>query len=201
MAREFIDFAAIKERVSMEDAVSFLGLKQMERTGDQCRYQCPACKGNRDLSVNLGKQVFKCFSWGKGGTDSIALVAHARGIRQREAAVLLDQAFPDNRATSPARELDGRREPQEPSCALSVEHDALDALGLSAATCEALGAGYSPLDERVLIPLRLPSGQHIGHLGIATREDQAPLLLFPPDLDDKVKPTQPDALRRLFRVV
>lgn len=43
MADRYVDFQAIKERVSIEDAISFLNLKLTKREGGQLRYPCPAC--------------------------------------------------------------------------------------------------------------------------------------------------------------
>ena len=118
MTQPYVDFSAIKERVGMADAITFLNLKLTKQEGDQHRFACPACKGGNDraLSINIGKGVFRCFEdRGKGGTDSIALVAHCKDIRQREAAVLLDEHFPDRgvtKATSPAKvEPEGRAVP------------------------------------------------------------------------------------------
>ena len=47
------------------------------------------------------------------------------------------------------------------------------------------------------------SGELKGYCGIATKAEQAPLLLFPRSLEARCKPTkpEPDELRKLFRVV
>jgi hypothetical protein len=60
------------------------------------------------------------------------------------------------------------------------------------------------------VPLRLPDGTLVGYMGLATSADQAPLLLFPKNLDDRcAAPVVPkeepkpkaEELRKLFRVV
>jgi hypothetical protein len=85
----YIDFADIKERVSLDDAAHMLGLKL--KGG---RTQCPACKGNdRSLAITPGKGFF-CFTAKKGGTDCIALLAHAHGCGMKEAAEMLLEHFP-----------------------------------------------------------------------------------------------------------
>jgi hypothetical protein len=75
------------------------------------------------------------------------------------------------------------------------------------------GIGYAPkgiMRGRVVFPLRLPDNTLVGYMGLATAADQAPLLLFPKNLDERcaapVAPkeeTKPKAeeLRKLFRVV
>ena len=198
MAKDFVDFASIKERVGMAQAIAFLSLKLTKQEGDQHRFACPACKGDpRALSVNIGKGVFRCFEdKGKGGTDSIALVAHVKGIRQREAAVLLDEHFPDRGAslpTSPAKEAvqEGRAVP-----------DIATLLGIGPAALQALGAGYDEATQRFAIPLRSVAGVQFGTLGIATDADQRPLLAFTFDEEETKKANiGPDGLRQLFRVV
>jgi hypothetical protein len=50
---------------------------------------------------------------------------------------------------------------------------------------------------------RTETGELKGYCGIATKAEQAPLLLFPRSLEARCKPTkpEPDELRKLFRVV
>jgi hypothetical protein len=57
--------------------------------------------------------------------------------------------------------------------------------------------------DRILMPLRTETGELKGYCGIATKAEQAPLLLFPRSLEARCKPTkpEPDELRKLFRVV
>ena len=181
----------------MAQAIQFLGLKLTKQENDQSRFACPACKGDpRALSVNIGKGVFRCFEdKGKGGTDSIALVAHVKGIRQREAAVMLDEHFPDRDAkpaTSPAKvEPEGRAVP-----------DIAQMLGIGPAAIQALGAGYDEATKRFAIPLRSANGVQFGTLGIATDAEQRPLLSFTFDEEETKKAnTGPDELRKMFRVV
>ena len=196
--KTFVDFAAVKERVGMAQAIQFLGLKLTKQENDQSRYSCPACKGGNDraLSINVGKGVFRCFEdKGKGGTDSIALVAHVKGIRQREAAVLLDEHFPSAKAhsaTSPAKVVqEGRAVP-----------DIAEMLGIGPAALQALGAGYDEATQRFSVPLRSAAGVQFGTLGIATDADQRPLLAFTFDEEETKKANiGPDGLRQLFRVV
>src|SRR5689334_7526966 len=87
-------FTDVRERVSLSDAITFLGLRATETKGDQLRFACPACKGTdkRTLSVNTQKG-FQCFSSSKRGDDATALVAHCLNIRQREAAEQLAEQF------------------------------------------------------------------------------------------------------------
>jgi DNA primase len=86
----FVDYAAIKAAYTFEQAVRFLGLS-VERSGEQLRCACPTCKtgGPRGLAITPGKG-FYCFGAKKGG-DVIALVAHIKGIGQKDAAQLIQE--------------------------------------------------------------------------------------------------------------
>ena len=223
----------VRERVSMRDAAEFLQLGQprIEAQGTQWRYQCPACRGGdkRSLSINISdNKGFGCFVGAVGkhpkvkGNDATSLVAHVRGITQRDAAEMLHEHFCSASRSVPVSspKPPARREESKGLAALDyleAEHEVLDLLGVSEASALALGAGFAPrgtMAGRILIPLRLPNGILCGYLGIATKEDMAPLLLFPKNLEamclnaaqveeraeEEPKP-QPDELRKMFRVV
>ena len=89
----FVDFAELKTRVSIEQAIQMLGLK-LTPAGNQFRGPCPACKagGDRALVVTPAKGLFYCFAKKVGG-DAIALTAHIRGASVKEAAEELSRAF------------------------------------------------------------------------------------------------------------
>ena len=213
-------FDEVRERVSMQDAVNYLGLTLTRKEGDQLRFPCPACKGTdkRALSVNPALGKFRCFAWdkGRGGNDATALVAHVRGISNGDAAKLLKDHFLSS-AARPQRAVPQAHEAESKQLApldyLEAAHPVLDLLGVSEASALALGAGFAgrgTMVGRVLIPLRLPTGTLVGYLGIATKEDMSPLLLFPKNLEamcTQIEPEEaepkpePDELRKLFRVV
>jgi hypothetical protein len=209
---EFVDFAALKERIDIRELIPILGLT-MKQAGVQYRGPCPVCKGDpRALAINSEKNGFYCHARGKGG-DSIALTAHVRGTSQREAALFLQDHLgageaPRSRASETAHNA------LQPLDYLETDHEVIELLGLSVAACEALGAGFAPkgvMTGRIVIPLRLPDGTLVGYFGIATKEDQVPLLKFPPNLEERCRtvpskaeapPKVPgDELRKLLRVV
>jgi DNA primase len=89
----FIDFEALKTRVKIEQTIPLRGLR-MRQHGDQYRGPCPVCRqdGDRALAINSGLESYYCFPQRKGG-DLIALFAHIRGMKQKDAAAYLDQQF------------------------------------------------------------------------------------------------------------
>jgi CHC2 zinc finger len=86
-----MDYQAIKREIGVEKAARFLQL-DLKPNGDGFRCFCPACDKDRVLIVTPSKAAFYCHNLKKGG-DVIYLVAHVRGIKQSEAATLLQDTF------------------------------------------------------------------------------------------------------------
>lgn len=74
----FVGFAALKQRVSIEQTAVLLGLNT-KPTGSQLRAACPNCKegGERAIVITPEKGLFYCFPGKKGG-DAIELVGHVK---------------------------------------------------------------------------------------------------------------------------
>ena len=85
-----IDFAEVKQQVSIERAAEMLGIK-LKRSGSQLRGACPICNdgGDRVFVITPTKGLYYCFGkCGKGG-DAITLAANVRKCSLREAAEFL----------------------------------------------------------------------------------------------------------------
>lgn len=155
-----IDFSELKQRVTLDEVIGFLGLSMTRAAtkeyGDppQWRGACPACqsRGNRSLVVTEGKGYY-CFEQRKGG-DAIALVAHIRKLTMRQAAEELHRAFPlvevaEDPTHYPPPEP--RHEPPPQNGALlrvadylKYEHPDIQGLHLSPETAKRLGVGQKP---------------------------------------------------------
>jgi len=182
----YVDFAALKERVTIESVVAPLGLALKERNG-QWRGRCPACKtgGDRALVVTPVKRAFYCFGGHTGG-DVIALVAHIHGSSMKEAAAFLADdggegkrtaettTVPEERTKEAARSL-------QPLSYLQPEHEGVQKLGVSVETCRVFGAGYAPkgiMRGRLAIPVHDWEGTLVAYCGRALG-DESPTLTFP----------------------
>jgi hypothetical protein len=204
-----IDFAAIKEAVSLEQAKDYLGLS-MKFVAGQFRSGCPTCKagGDRALAITPNKG-FYCFHVKKGG-DVIALVSHIRGCSQREAAVELQEQFLRSDTSAARRNTTTSTKPErapggmQPIRTLTNDHEVIELLGLSKTVCNKIGIGYDVKGEmkgRIAFPLRLPDGTLVGYLGLATTAEMEPLILLTPDLDSKITPeTKGDDVRKFLRL-
>jgi len=158
-----LDFSEVKSRVTIEDAISILGLV-VKPEGHQLRGHCPCSEGGglRNLVVTPAKGVFYCFTAKKGG-DCISLAAHVRGITVKEAAVLLD----GKKAAEPEKK--NGEESFQPLTYLDATHELVIALGFTPEVCEAVGIGFAPkgsMRGNVLIPVRLPTGHLVGYVGV-----------------------------------
>jgi hypothetical protein len=186
----YIDFAAIKERISIEQAAKLLNLV-LKSEGQALRGRCPACQSsdNRSLILTPAKAAFYCHE-AKTGGDCIALAAHINGTGMRQAAEFLQgpapQARPERRkAAKPPQDAPGQL--LLPLDYLDATNDAVGALGISQSAAETLGIGYAnkgTMNGRVLIPLRLPDGTLVGYCGIALDHDVP--FKFPSNLEARM---------------
>lgn len=172
----FIDFAALKERVSIEDAAGLLGLR-LTKSGTQLRGPCPICKtgGDRALAVTPAKNLFYCFAAQSGG-DQIQLVAHVQVCKLTEAAEFLggevqststvqNRTVSKERATVPPAPQTG----MSPLDYLDAEHPAVEAAGFNPAEAAVLGIGFAAkglMRGTVAIPIRDNAGTLLGYVGV-----------------------------------
>ncbi len=170
----FVDFAELKSRVSIEEAVQMLGLV-MKSGNNQFRGPCPACKGGgeRALVITSSKAAFYCFAAHKGG-DVIALVAHIRNCDMKVAAQFLAEQIrvEQQQPKRTVPESGAREEGTKTLAALSYlepEHDAVHAVGFSSDFCKKHGIGYAPrgiMRGTVAIPFRDEHGTLLGYIGV-----------------------------------
>jgi CHC2 zinc finger len=175
----FIDFASVKERVSIEDAAALLGLA-LHKSGNQLRGPCHVCKtgGERALAITPAKSLFYCFAAQSGG-DQIQLVAHMKGCKLTDAAEFLagtstvtSTSTVPNGTVSKKQATAPQAPPQQGFKALDYlepGHDAVVAAGLDEDTCRFIGAGYAGkgvLRGTVAIPIRDETGTLLGYIGV-----------------------------------
>ena len=189
-----IDFAELKQRVSIERAAEMLGIK-LAKSGPQLRGPCPICKagGDRAFVITPAKGLYYCFgACGKGG-DAITMAASLRSCSLREAAEFLSGRSP---ASSQSPRVNGSRNdsPQpmaekglRPLDYLQASHEAVQALGVSPETGGHFGAGFAPkgiMRGRLAIPIHDRTGVLLAYCGRALK-DESPALIFPNGFDPR----------------
>lgn len=175
---KFLDFAALKEAVSIEDAAAALKLV-MKPGNNQLRGPCPVCKnaGDRALCITPSKSAFYCFGARKGG-DQIALAAHIKGLNVKDAAEWLAEGLVQFQETVPVPrnstvpESESGKQGERTLAPLSYlehEHDAVTAVGFDPDIAKTLGVGYAPkgmMRGTVAIPIRDEHGTLLGYVGV-----------------------------------
>ncbi len=133
------------------------------------RAPCPVCGGGpRAIVITPAKNLFHCFP-SKAGGDQIALVSHVKGVSQKDAAALMFGQQAQGTVTSTVQGTSTVQDKFPPLDYLEADHITVEALGLSQETAEALGIGYAPkgmMKGYVAIPVRLPTGELTGYIGI-----------------------------------
>jgi hypothetical protein len=160
-------------------------LKLVKRN-DNWRGACPACKSSDDraLSITEGRG-FRCWTANVGG-DVIELVAHVRGTSAKEAASWIaaatgtvPQSSGRSRSTAPASPQKAKETPTrsfDPDAYfrdLDLQHEAVEALGLSPATCERFQCGFAKkgvLAGRLAVRVDDPQGKFMAFIGIKEGE-------------------------------
>jgi DNA primase len=173
------DFAAIKERVTIEQAAQSLGLK-LTPSGAQQRGACPACGtgGPRALVITPAKQLFYCFSAGIGG-DLIAMWGHVQKCSLSDAGRHIADTFGIGTVTSgtraPVASVNSSAAPPsergqlKPLDYLEPDHPAVEAAGFDAETAQALGIGHAAkgiMRGTVAVPIRDDTGTLLGYIGV-----------------------------------
>ena len=158
----FVDDAAIKRRLTIEEVAAWLGLETKEGNG-QLRAECPVHEGGkRSLVITPEKQVFFCFAQtGQKGGDLIELVAHCHQLDTRDAAIELQTAFMEPKPVQP----EGLH---KVSAYLDHGHEDVKAIGLTPEQAREHGIGYATrgtMRGRVLFPIRNNQGTLTGYAG------------------------------------
>lgn len=186
----FVDFAELKARVPIQDALKWLGVELKVSPNGQLRGCCPIHDGSnpREFVVTPSKGLYFCFA-GCGGGDIIKLVASHRKIGTREAAAEIATHFGKSTVTAAGNStVPGKGTvPQNekagfnPLTYLEAAHEAVQALGVSADTCSHFGAGYAPkgiLRGRMALPIHSKEGLLLAYCG-RTVKGESPTLTFP----------------------
>jgi DNA primase len=164
-----IDFASVKERVSIVDACEKLGIEGLSVHNHQLRGQCPLCdKGNpRSFVVTPAKNLWYSFCCAIGG-DQISLVSKLRDMSLRDAAAWLIGDTAPKQVPVPQEQRE-RSQPLQPLSYLEPGHEAVIAVGFNPKLAEELGIGYAPkgiMRGTVAVPIRDEHGTLKGYIGV-----------------------------------
>jgi DNA primase len=188
----WVDFNAVKARVSMRDVIACYGITSLaeQESGEELRGPCPIHSGStgRTFSVNLQRNIFRCFACRARG-NVLDLVAALDKSSVKAAAAKLATLFP---VTPDAYTPEVCRQPEEPqqlnqplSFTLRVDtnHVYGKSRGVGPEVAAQFGAGLclskGTFSGRYVIPLHDGSGELIGYAGRAIGREE-PRYLYPP---------------------
>lgn len=168
-----IDFAEVKAKVSIIDALARLQIQNLTAKDDQLRGACPLCKhtDQRAFVVTPSKGTWYCFREKLGG-DVIRLVARFNSYDDRAAAQWLVAAADNGSAPAEpdASRKSGDYNPDEYTQRLDPSHEALSGLGIAPETFILFKAGYAKkglLQGRLAFAWHDNSGVVQCHIGMA----------------------------------
>lgn len=107
MTTEWVDFKKVKEAVDLPMVLDHYGVKGLVKSGSELRGPCPIHKGlqrSKNFTVNVRKNVFKCFSPDCGARGNVLdFVSAMERCSVRDAALKLQEWFEigDSSASSP----------------------------------------------------------------------------------------------------
>lgn len=93
----WVSFAEIKERVSLEDILARYGLMgTLTKKGDNLVGKCPLCERSRaqSFSVSLKGKGWQCFACQKHGNIFDLVMFKEGSANVRESALLIQEWFP-----------------------------------------------------------------------------------------------------------
>src|ERR1044071_10411853 len=92
--KDWVDFRAVKQSVSMQALLDRYGINWLRKNNDELRGRCPIHKGDgeRSFHVNTSKNAFQCFSC-KARGNVLDFVAAMEKCSVRDAALKLKGWF------------------------------------------------------------------------------------------------------------
>ncbi|HLK63278.1 MAG TPA: CHC2 zinc finger domain-containing protein [Bryobacteraceae bacterium] len=192
MERSWVDFAAIKQTISITQVLDHYQIK-LRRSGRELRGSCPLHhgEGGNSFHANIDKNAFHCFSCGAKG-NILELTAALEQCSLREAALKLQDWFsahssttnrqPSNRSGVEAKSSaepetgPGERDAENKPLPFSLKgidhrHPYLRERGIEFETAEYFGVGLfsgrGSMQGRIVIPIENEAGQLVAYAGRA----------------------------------
>jgi DNA primase len=194
--KDWVDFKAIKQAVSIQSVLDRYGINWLRKNKDELRGRCPIHKGDgeRSFHINTAKNAFQCFSC-KARGNVLDFVAAMEQCSVRDAALKLKDWFKvgESRQALAAPAIVAADDPEPVpvgpinpplSFQLRVDHSHEYGLGrgLTLETLELFGAGVclskGMFAGRFIIPLHNQAGELVGYAG-RSLDDSEPKYLFP----------------------
>lgn len=188
----WVDFKAIKEKVSIKDVLSHYDLLSgLKEKGDSLTGSCPIHQGSNksQFKVSVSKNCFNCFGDCGAGGNVLDFVSKMEKVSLRDAALLLCKWFDigtvkekkekadiasEKSKTAEQREAGAGTVANKPLTFelknLDVKHSYLNERGLTDETIRYFGLGYCSkglMKDRVVIPIHNENNELVAYAGRA----------------------------------
>ena len=201
MAEGWIDFAQLKEQVSIPEVLNRYGLDKNLKAGSSGRLTgpCPVHKGKSATAFNVtaNGRAWNCFSGSCKGGNVLDLVMQLEDCNVRDAGKKLTEMFgltftkekagkdgktatasgKNSSERAPAeQQADTKNRPLERALKLNDNHSYLYERGLTVETIKTFGVGFCSrgiMRGRVALPIHDEEGQLVAYVGRAITDDQA----------------------------
>jgi DNA primase len=176
----WVDFRAVKERVTMEAVLGLYGVDWLKKSGrGQLRGRCPIHqRGGEDaFHVSLAKNAFQCFYCQAHG-NVLDFVAAMEKCSVRQAALKLQERFGVSGPGRPAQSRERKLVPEKGGGnqplgfvlrGVDPSHPYLAQRGMEPATAQAFGVGFfagrGMMSGRVVIPIHDQRGRLVAYCG------------------------------------
>jgi DNA primase len=193
---DWVDFRLVKEIISMKDLLDHYHVNWLRQSNDELRGRCPIHQGEEDRSfhVNLGKNIFNCFSC-KARGNILDFAAAMEKCTVRKAALKLKEWFQvgecaaSGEGTPALTTIVGAKNdigvinpPLTFQLRIDHHHPYGLSRGVSRETLEYFGAGYclskGSFAGRFIIPLHNEQGGLVGYAGRSV-DNSKPKYLVP----------------------
>ena len=173
---EWVSFADVKNRVSLEYVLRRYGVDWLRRSGKrQYRGRCPihGGEGKEAFHANYERNVFHCFACGASG-NVLDFVAAMEQCTIRQAALGLQVDWGNRPTIQPAEsklvtKKRGLNQPLNFSLTVDRRHPYLAQRGIESPTAEYFGVGYfgrpGLMSNRIAIPIHDAHGRLLAYCG------------------------------------
>jgi DNA primase len=193
MSKPYLDFKAIRERVSFASVLDRYHVEVKRVDAKQLKGRCPlpshTSKEPNTFCVNTEKNLFCCHSdsckkAGRGASGSVVdFVCLMDSVTPYEAAAKLNEWYPDGvAATASTSAAPEQNTPLKFTLKdVNPEHPMIQGRGILAETAREFGVGFFPgkgsMAGRIVVPLH-ENRNLVGYAGRATLEGQEPKWLL-----------------------
>lgn len=190
--RNWIDYKEIKQNISMKMVLEKYDIfNKLRKSGSNLVGVCPIHKGHNDrqFSVNLDRNIWRCFGDCQGGGNVIDFVSKMENLSLHKAGLKIKEWFPGKQTITTKKKNPQKNKPKDKKALnetvnlplkfqlkLNPEHPFFEKKKLSTETVKQFGLGFASkgiMKNRIAIPIHDDKNQLIAYCGRSITEEQS----------------------------